>query len=131
MGALEACLTHLEYAIERPLASFQLVQKKLADALTEIALGLQAGLRVGRLKDAGRATPEMSSVVKRNNCGKALHHARVVGHPGRKRDCVRVSAMTHCSGDNLRLGFTRTSQGITSGGTPEICRSRTHTRALS
>ncbi|KAI0294389.1 acyl-CoA dehydrogenase domain-containing protein [Russula brevipes] len=84
MGALEACLTHArQYALERrqfkrPLASFQLVQKKLADAHTELALGLQASLRVGRLKDAGRAAPEMVSVVKRNNCGKALHHARVL-----------------------------------------------------
>jgi glutaryl-CoA dehydrogenase len=84
MGALEACLTQArEYALERhqfgrPLASFQLVQKKLADAHTELALGLQASLRVGRLKDAGRATPEMVSIVKRNNCGKALHHARVL-----------------------------------------------------
>ncbi|KAF8483773.1 acyl-CoA dehydrogenase domain-containing protein [Russula ochroleuca] len=84
MGALEACLTQArEYALERhqfdrPLASFQLVQKKLADAHTEIALGLQASLRVGRLKDADRATPEMVSIVKRNNCGKALHHARVL-----------------------------------------------------
>jgi glutaryl-CoA dehydrogenase len=84
MGALEACLTQArEYALERhqfkrPLASFQLVQKKLADAHTEIALGLQASLRVGRLKDAGRAAPELVSIVKRNNCGKALHHARVL-----------------------------------------------------
>ncbi|KAN0125649.1 Acyl-CoA dehydrogenase/oxidase, N-terminal and middle domain containing protein [Russula decolorans] len=84
MGALEACLTQArEYALERhqfgrPLASFQLVQKKLADAHTELALGLQASLRVGRLKDAGRATPEMVSIVKRNNCGKALHHARAL-----------------------------------------------------
>jgi glutaryl-CoA dehydrogenase len=84
MGALEACLAQArEYALERhqferPLASFQLVQKKLADAHTEIVLGLQASLRVGRLKDAGRATPEMVSIVKRNNCGKALHHARVL-----------------------------------------------------
>lgn len=84
MGALEACLTQArEYALERhqfgrPLASFQLVQKKLAEAHTELALGLQASLRVGRLKDAERATPEMVSIVKRNNCGKALHHARVL-----------------------------------------------------
>jgi glutaryl-CoA dehydrogenase len=84
MGALEACLTQArEYALERhqfkrQLASFQLVQKKLADAHTEIALGLQASLRVGRLKDADRAVPEMISIVKRNNCGKALHHARVL-----------------------------------------------------
>ena len=76
MGALEACLAQArQYALERhqfdrPLASFQLVQKKLADAHTEIALGLQASLRVGRLKDTGRAAPEMISIVKRNNCGQ-------------------------------------------------------------
>ena len=84
IGALEACLSQArEYALERhqfkkPLASFQLVQKKLADAHTEVALGLQASLRVGRLKDEGRAVAEMVSIVKRNNCGKALHHARVL-----------------------------------------------------
>lgn len=84
IGALEACLSQArEYALERhqfkrPLASFQLVQKKLADAHTEVALGLQASLRVGRLKDEGRAVAEMVSIIKRNNCGKALHHARVL-----------------------------------------------------
>ena len=54
----------------------QLVQKKLADMQTEIALGLQASLRVGRLMDEGKAAPEMISLVKRNNCGKALDIAR-------------------------------------------------------
>jgi len=84
MGALESCLDVAKnYALERhqfnrPLASFQLVQKKLADAHTEIAFGLQATLRVGRLKDEGRLAPEMISMVKRNNCGKALHHARTL-----------------------------------------------------
>ncbi|KAF6763039.1 acyl-CoA dehydrogenase domain-containing protein [Ephemerocybe angulata] len=84
MGALEDCLARTRtYALERnqfkrPLASFQLVQKKLADAHTEIALGLQASLQVGRLKDEGKAAPEMISLVKRNNCGKALEHARIV-----------------------------------------------------
>ncbi len=61
----------------RPLAQTQLVQKKLADMQTEIALGLQASLRVGRLFDEGRVAPEMISLVKRNNCGKALDIARV------------------------------------------------------
>ena len=61
---------------DRPLAASQLVQKKLADMQTEIALGLQACLRVGRLKDEGRATPEMVSLIKRNSCGKALDVAR-------------------------------------------------------
>jgi alkylation response protein AidB-like acyl-CoA dehydrogenase len=84
MGALEDCLDRTRaYALERkqfkrPLASFQLVQKKLADAHTEIALGLQASLQVGRLKDEGKVAPEMISLVKRNNCGKALEHSRIV-----------------------------------------------------
>ncbi len=60
----------------RPLAANQLIQKKLADMQTEIAVGLQACLRVGRLKDEGRATPEMISIIKRNSCGKALDIAR-------------------------------------------------------
>ncbi|KAG8221280.1 acyl-CoA dehydrogenase domain-containing protein [Butyriboletus roseoflavus] len=84
MGALEDCVTKtLAYALERkqfkrPLASFQLIQKKLVDAQTEIALGLQASLQVGRLKETGNLAPEMVSMVKRNNCGKALQHARIV-----------------------------------------------------
>ncbi|KAG2015565.1 acyl-CoA dehydrogenase [Coprinopsis cinerea AmutBmut pab1-1] len=84
MGALEDCLARTrEYALERyqfkrPLASFQLVQKKLVDAHTEIALGLQSSLQVGRLKDQGKVAPEMISLVKRNNCGKALQHARIL-----------------------------------------------------
>ncbi|KAG6335492.1 hypothetical protein ID866_3599 [Astraeus odoratus] len=84
MGALEDCVDRtLEYALERrqfkrPLASFQFVQKKLVDAQTEITLGLLASLQVGRLKDAGKVSPEMISMVKRNNCGKALQHARIV-----------------------------------------------------
>ena len=60
----------------RPLAANQLIQKKLADMQTEIAVGLQACLRVGRLKAEGRATPEMVSLIKRNSCGKALDVAR-------------------------------------------------------
>ncbi|KAI0688106.1 acyl-CoA dehydrogenase NM domain-like protein [Cytidiella melzeri] len=84
MGALEDCIARTrEYALERhqfnrPLASFQLVQKKLVDAQTEAALGLHASLQVGRLKDAGQLATEMISIVKRNNCGKALEHARRV-----------------------------------------------------
>jgi glutaryl-CoA dehydrogenase len=61
----------------RPLAANQLIQKKLADMQTEIALGLQAALRLGRLADAGRATTEMVSMLKRNSCGKALDIARM------------------------------------------------------
>ncbi|RPD71999.1 acyl-CoA dehydrogenase domain-containing protein [Lentinus tigrinus ALCF2SS1-7] len=84
MGALEDCVHRTrEYALEReqfkrPLASFQLVQKKLVDAQTEVTLGLLASLQVGRLKDEGKVAPEMISLVKRNNCGKALEHARRV-----------------------------------------------------
>jgi glutaryl-CoA dehydrogenase len=84
MGALEDCIDRARtYALERhqfkkPLASFQLVQKKLVDASTEVSLGLGASLQVGRLKDQGKWAPEMVSIVKRNNCGKALHHSRTV-----------------------------------------------------
>merc|ERR1712046_67132 len=60
----------------RPLAANQLMQKKFADMHTEIALGLQACLQVGRLKDQHMAAPEMISLIKRNNCGKALEIAR-------------------------------------------------------
>jgi glutaryl-CoA dehydrogenase len=61
----------------KPLAANQLIQKKLADMQTEITLGLQACLRVGRLIDEGRWAPEMVSLVKRNSCGKALDIARM------------------------------------------------------
>jgi len=83
MGAAEDCwLRARQYTLDRkqfgrPLAATQLVQKKLADMQTEIALGLQAALRVGRLMDEGRAAPEMISIIKRNNCGKALDIARL------------------------------------------------------
>ena len=62
---------------DRPLAATQLVQKKLVDMQTEITLGLQGALRLGRLLDEGEAAPEMISLMKRNNCGKALDIARV------------------------------------------------------
>jgi glutaryl-CoA dehydrogenase len=61
----------------RPLAATQLIQKKLADMQTEITLGLQSVLQLGRLMDAHNAAPEMISLLKRNNCGKALDIARV------------------------------------------------------
>jgi glutaryl-CoA dehydrogenase len=83
MGAAEDCWHRARaYGLERkqfgrPLAQTQLFQKKLADMQTEIALGLQASLRVGRLFDDGRMAPEMISLVKRNNCGKALDVARL------------------------------------------------------
>lgn len=82
MGAAEACWhTALEYTKDRviygkPLAGHQLVQKKLADIQTEITLGLISAYRLGQLKDEGRAPPEAISLMKRNNCGKALDIAR-------------------------------------------------------
>jgi glutaryl-CoA dehydrogenase len=83
MGAAEACwYAARDYVMNRhqfgrPLAASQLVQRKLADMQTEIALGLAACLRLGRLFDAGELEPEMVSLLKRNNCGKALEIARV------------------------------------------------------
>lgn len=83
MGAAEFCWhAARQYTLDRkqfnrPLAATQLVQLKLANMQTEIALGLQAALRVGRLMDEGAAAPEMISLIKRNNCGKALEIARV------------------------------------------------------
>ncbi|WP_374497840.1 acyl-CoA dehydrogenase [Vogesella indigofera] len=83
MGAAEFCWHGArQYTLDRkqfgrPLAATQLVQLKLANMQTEISLALQAALRVGRLMDEGRAAPEMISLIKRNNCGKALDIARV------------------------------------------------------
>ena len=82
MGAAEFCWkASLEYGLSRkqfnrPLAQTQLWQKKLVDMQTEISLGLQACLRVGRIFDEGKISPEMISIVKRNNCGKALDISR-------------------------------------------------------
>jgi len=82
LGAAEFCWhAARNYSLERkqfgrPLAANQLIQKKLVDMQTEITLGLHACLRLGRLKDTGRDAPEMVSVLKRNNCGKALDVAR-------------------------------------------------------
>ena len=83
MGAAEDCWHRaLQYTLDRkqfgkPLASTQLIQKKLADMQTEITLGLHASLRVGRLFDEEKLAPEAISIVKRNNCGKALDIARL------------------------------------------------------
>ena len=82
MGAAEDCWMRAhQYGMDRrqfgkPLAATQLYQKKLADMQTDIAFGLQGALRVGRLMDEGRFAPEMISIIKRNNCGKALAIAR-------------------------------------------------------
>jgi glutaryl-CoA dehydrogenase len=83
LGAAEFCLhAARQYGLDRkqfgkPLAQTQLYQLKLANMMTEISLGLQASLRVGRLMDAANAAPEMISMIKRNNCGKALDAARM------------------------------------------------------
>jgi glutaryl-CoA dehydrogenase len=83
LGAAEDCWHRARtYVMERqqfgrPLAANQLIQKKLADMQTEIALGLQGCLRLGRMKDEGTAAPEVTSIMKRNSCGKALEIARL------------------------------------------------------
>jgi len=83
MGSAEACWhAARQYGLDRkqfgkPIAQTQLFQKKLADMQTEIALGLQSSLRVGRLMDEAKAAPEMISIIKRNNCGKALDISRM------------------------------------------------------
>ena len=85
MGALEDCIDRARtYALERKqfkgnlLARYQLVQRKLADAVTDLAYGTLAAVQVGRLKDQGRLSPEMISLVKRQNCDNALRHARTL-----------------------------------------------------
>jgi glutaryl-CoA dehydrogenase len=83
LGAAEFCWhAARQYTLDRtqfgrPLAANQLIQKKLADMQTEITLGLQGCLRLGRLKDEGQAAPEITSIMKRNSCGKALDIARL------------------------------------------------------
>jgi len=85
IGALEDCINRTRtYALERkqfkgnPIAKYQLVQKKLADASTDAAFGILAAVQVGRLKDEGRAAPEMISMIKRQNCDRALANARIL-----------------------------------------------------
>ncbi|TKX21627.1 acyl-CoA dehydrogenase-3 [Elsinoe australis] len=85
MGALEDCIARTrEYALDRkqfkgnPIAKYQLVQKKLADAVTDAAYGIVAATQVGRLKDEGKLAPEMISIIKRQNCDRALINARVL-----------------------------------------------------
>ncbi|WP_420865983.1 acyl-CoA dehydrogenase family protein [Bradyrhizobium elkanii] len=97
LGAAEDCwFRSRQYGLDRiqfskPLAGTQLYQKKLADMQTEIALGLQASLRVGRLMDESKFAPEMISLVKRNNCGKAL-------------DIARQARDMH-GGDSIQIGY--------------------------
>jgi glutaryl-CoA dehydrogenase len=88
MGALEDCIDRARtYALERkqfkgnPLAKYQLIQKKLADAATDAAYGTLAATQVARLKDAGKSTPEMISMIKRQNCDRALANARLYASP--------------------------------------------------
>jgi glutaryl-CoA dehydrogenase len=82
LGAAEACVaTARQYTLDRkqfnrPLAQTQLIQKKFADAITEISLGLMAAYQVGRLKDKNQHSPDMISLIKRNNAGKSLDIAR-------------------------------------------------------
>ncbi len=83
IGALEDCISRTRtYALERkqfknnPIAKYQLVQKKLADATTDAAYGILAAHQVGRLKDEGKASPEMISMIKRQNCDRSLINAR-------------------------------------------------------
>lgn len=85
IGALEDCIDRTRtYALERkqfkgnPLAKYQLVQKKLADAMTDAAFGTLAAIQVGRLKDEGKAAPEMISMIKRQNCDRALTNSRIL-----------------------------------------------------
>ncbi|KAI9685718.1 MAG: hypothetical protein M1822_004278 [Bathelium mastoideum] len=85
IGALEDCIARArEYALERrqfknnPIAKYQLVQKKLSDATTDAAYGILAAAQVGRLKDEGKAAPEMISMIKRQNCDKALINSRTL-----------------------------------------------------
>jgi glutaryl-CoA dehydrogenase len=114
MGAAEFCFAAArQYTLDRkqfgrPLAATQLVQKKLADMETEIALGLQAALRLGRLFEEGRLAPEVISLVKRNNCGKALDIARVARdmHGGNG-----ISAEFHVMRHAINLETTNTYEG--------------------
>ena len=114
MGAAEACMhAARQYTLDRhqfgrPLAATQLVQIKLADMETEIALGLQAALRAGRMFDEGSLAPEAISIIKRNNCGKALTIARVARdmHGGNG-----ISAEFHVMRHAINLETVNTYEG--------------------
>lgn len=114
LGAAQSCMTIARnYTLERsqfgsPLASNQLVQKKLADMTTEIAIGLQACLRVGRLMESGNAAPELISLVKRNSCGKALDIARTA------RDMLGANGLSdeyHVVRHSMNLEAVNTYEG--------------------
>jgi glutaryl-CoA dehydrogenase len=114
MGAAEACMAAArQYTLDRhqfgrPLAASQLVQLKLANMETEIALGLQAALRAGRMFDEGSLAPEAISIIKRNNCGKALDIARVARdmHGGNG-----ISAEFHVMRHAINLETVNTYEG--------------------
>jgi len=114
MGAAEACMhAARQYTLDRaqfgkPLAANQLVQLKLANMETEIALGLQAALRCGRMFDEGTLSPEAISIIKRNNCGKALDIARVARdmHGGNG-----ISAEFHVMRHAINLETVNTYEG--------------------
>jgi glutaryl-CoA dehydrogenase len=114
MGAAEACMhAARQYTLDRaqfgkPLAATQLVQLKLANMETEIALGLQAALRAGRMFDEGILSPEAISIIKRNNCGKALDIARVARdmHGGNG-----ISAEFHVMRHAINLETVNTYEG--------------------
>ena len=114
LGAAEDCwMRARQYGMDRkqfnrPLAQTQLFQKKLADMQTEIALGLHAALRVGRMLDDGTAAAESISLVKRNNCGKALDIARLARdmHGGNG-----VSDEYHVIRHTMNLEAVNTSEG--------------------
>ncbi|XP_057299479.1 glutaryl-CoA dehydrogenase, mitochondrial-like [Hydractinia symbiolongicarpus] len=117
LGAAEFCLdTARNYTLNRkqfgkPLAQNQLIQKKMADMLTEISIGLQACLQVGRLKEKGILAPEMVSIIKRNSCGKALDAARLA------RDMLGgngVSDEYHVIRHCMNLEAVNTYEGMTS-----------------
>ena len=114
MGAAEACMhAARQYTLDRaqfgkPLAATQLVQLKLANMETEVALGLQAALRAGRMFDEGTLSPETISIIKRNNCGKALDIARVARdmHGGNG-----ISAEFHVMRHAINLETVNTYEG--------------------
>ncbi|OYX52382.1 MAG: acyl-CoA dehydrogenase [Sphingomonas sp. 32-66-10] len=114
MGAAEACMQAArQYTLDRhqfgrPLAATQLVQLKLANMETEIALGLQAALRAGRMFDEGTLSPEAISIIKRNNCGKALDIARIARdmHGGNG-----ISAEFHVMRHAINLETVNTYEG--------------------